>query len=87
MNYLDNAKRLIAERTPEPENKIIEQVRFNSYTLLRVRNQLERLYDLDIKLSASQDSWVKQEIASCKEQIQDLKQAIALLQKAFLENT
>ncbi len=85
MSYLANAKRLIDERSSTPENKIIEQVRFNSYTIQGFRDQLARLYNLEYQLSPKEESWIKQDIVSCKEQIQDLKQAIVLLQKAFLD--
>jgi hypothetical protein len=86
MSYLIQAKKLIDERSSTPENKIIEQVRFNSYALQSLKDKLARLYELEYQLSPRDDSWIKQDIVSCKEQIQDLKQAINLLHKAFIDS-
>lgn len=84
MDYVKNAQNHIElgnERsTPPTEHKWLSQLNLNNYALLHAKDYLDNLLALE-----NPDKYMQEEIVLTKAKMENLRQAIVLLQKAFLD--
>ena len=83
MNYLTQAKELTDKRKCVSIEKLIETMRFNSYALVNAKCDLNSYKTFHPRIEDAE--WHKKQIAEYTKKVEELKESLVLLQKAFLD--
>jgi hypothetical protein len=85
MDYFKHAQNLIAESNGRPkdtlEHKWLTQLNMNNYVLLHAKDYLNNLLEIE-----NPDAYMQEEIVKTNQKIENVRQAIILLHKAFMES-
>ncbi len=84
MSYLAQAKELTSKQRCVSTEKLIETMRFNSYALVNAKCDLNSFQSFHPRLEDY--DWHKKQIDDLTKKVEELKESLILLQKAFLEN-